>query len=79
MILTLDQTHTHTHTHTHRYNRHISQFSKGDYANATNQEDDLAIITEALGLEPDNVGATFYTSAFLKLRNRTGTVSVGCC
>ncbi|MEQ6902418.1 hypothetical protein [Nocardioides sp. YIM 152588] len=38
------------------YLRPVTQFSKGDYAKATNTEDDLAILTGLLGQRPDEAG-----------------------
>lgn len=36
-------------------NRNVTQFSRGEYAHASNQEDDLAIIAADLGWRPDDV------------------------
>lgn len=40
------------------YNRAVSKFNLGDYADANNQEDDIAIISAAVPLRSDDVGNT---------------------
>ena len=40
------------------YNRNVTQWSKGEYADANNDQDDIAIITDALFLAGDDHGNT---------------------
>lgn len=49
------------------YNRAISEFSKGEYAGASNLEDDIAIITTKLGGRADDYGNDSNTGAPLIL------------
>lgn len=48
------------------YDMTLSQWSKGDYAGATNHEDDLAIIATKLGYLPDDNGNTTATASSLR-------------
>jgi len=45
------------------YGRNITQWSKGEYFNANNTEDDIAIIGSKLAFRPDDVGDTLATAA----------------
>ncbi len=45
------------------YGRNVTQWSKGDYAKANNQQDDLAIIAAHLGYRTDEAGGTLATAA----------------
>ncbi|MDA8745926.1 PEP-CTERM sorting domain-containing protein [Rubripirellula amarantea] len=50
------------------YSRPVTQWSKGDYASANRQEDDLAIIansTNGFGYRPDDHGSTLATATVL--------------
>ncbi len=62
------------------YDAQLVQWSKGEYANANNQEDDLAIIASAAGgLVVDEAGDTRGTAAALSVTNgaisQTGIIS----
>jgi len=56
------------------YNRAVTKFNNGDYPNANNKEDDVAIIAAKLGFRADDVGNTPATSATLTATS-TGSVS----
>ncbi|MGA0900833.1 MAG: BACON domain-containing protein [Luteolibacter sp.] len=48
----------------------VTQFSKGEYPDATNQEDDFLVITSnGFGYEPDDKGNTLAAAAELKIVN----------
>lgn len=51
------------------YGRAITKFNNGDYANANNREDDLAIITGRLGLRNDDVPNTTAAAAAIVKNN----------
>lgn len=54
------------------YYKMVTQWSKAEYSNGTNHEDDLSIISNAvggLGYRNDNVGDTFATAAPLIITN----------
>ena len=48
------------------YNKPLVQWSKGEYANANNKEDDLAIMQQFMPLRADEVGDTPQTAAVLQ-------------
>jgi PKD repeat protein len=48
------------------YSRNVTQWSKGEYANANNLEDDLAIIGSRLAPAADEVGGTPETAGYLE-------------
>ncbi len=54
------------------YHHPISQWSKGDYAGANNQEDDLASLRGSLGLRTDESGSSVASAAALP----TGTAHI---
>ena len=56
------------------YNRGVTKFNNGDYPNANNKEDDVAIITAKLGFRADDVGNTPATATALTTTS-TGSVS----
>lgn len=56
------------------YNRNVSQWSKGEYYQANNTEDDLAIIAGKLSYRPDDCGNTRATARGLVITGGT-TVS----
>jgi subtilisin-like proprotein convertase family protein len=58
------------------YNRNLTQWSRGEYANANNQQDDLAVITANNGFtyKTDDYGNTLVTATSL-LPQGAGTVS----
>ena len=49
------------------YQRELTQWSRGEYPLATNQEDDLAIIAGYLGYRPDDVGDDAASATTLSL------------
>ncbi len=49
------------------YNRHVSQWSQGEYDDANNQEDDVTIITGKLTRRADDCGNTNATATPLKI------------
>lgn len=53
------------------YYTNMTQFSKGDYPNATQLQDDLAIIANDTGYEPDDHGDTAGTASQLLVSNGT--------
>lgn len=55
-----------------RYNDDVSQWSKGEYPNANNQEDDIAEITAHLGVRPGDVGDTIGTAHVVSPRVFSG-------
>ena len=57
------------------YNRNVSQWSKGDYLNANNPEDDLSIIAGKLGYRTDDHGGTPASATPLLITNGTQIVS----
>jgi hypothetical protein len=66
--------------------RPLSQWSDGQYAFATNQEDDVAIIKGVLGFRPDEAGGTIASSAvlgsghgFITRRTDVDTYELGIC
>jgi hypothetical protein len=59
------------------YSQNVVQWSKGEYANANNHEDDLTIIAgpaNGFGYRPDDAGNTFMTSSLLTSTNYYGIV-----
>jgi hypothetical protein len=59
------------------YDRQLSQWSKGEYSGANNQEDDLAIITQAsnkVTFRTDAVGNSIASAATLRATNPTSTL-----
>ncbi len=58
------------------YYRSVTQFSKGEYANANNLEDDLAIISTYIPYATDDHGNTTLTASTLTV-NTSGVVSDG--
>ena len=56
------------------YNRNVSQWSKGEYAGANNQQDDLQIIGSYLLFRPDDHGNTL-ASATALLSDSNGVIS----
>ena len=58
------------------YQRELTQFSDGSYPNASNREDDLAVMTDGFefgfGYRADDVGSTFGTADELALVGSTG-------
>ncbi len=56
------------------YYQSVTKFNNGDYPNANNKEDDIAIITAKLGRRTDIVGNTVATAK--QLRIVTGSVRV---
>ena len=70
------------------YNNPVVQFSKGDYAGANNQEDDLSIIARSVDPRTDEAGDTVGTaaslpvagtSAFITSRGDVDAFQVGTC
>lgn len=68
------------------YNRPISQWSKGDYAGATNQEDDVAIIRNVAGSRLDEAPSTIGLApaipagtAYVGSRTDVDTYLLGTC
>ena len=57
------------------YNRNVSQWSKGEYYNANNTQDDLAIIAGKLGYRPDDHGNTPGSATPLAITNGNQIVS----
>lgn len=57
------------------YGRNVSQWSKGDYYQANNTEDDLSIITGKLGYRTDDHGGTVASATPLTLSSGTQIVS----
>jgi hypothetical protein len=57
------------------YNRNVSQWSKGEYLNANNPEDDLSIIVGKLGYRTDDHGGTPASATPLAITNGTQIVS----
>lgn len=55
------------------YYRELVQWSKGEYASASNREDDFAIIAAKLGIRPDDYGNTAATAANLPVAS-DGTI-----
>jgi hypothetical protein len=53
----------------------ITQWSKGEYPRASNQQDDVAILARKLGVEADEAGDTIATAALLPLIDSKGTTS----
>ena len=47
------------------YNKAVTKFNRGDYAGATNTEDDLAIVAAKLTYRTDDFGSTAATAAAL--------------
>jgi hypothetical protein len=45
------------------YYKNVTQWSKGEYADANNQEDDISVIADDLGLVRDDVGDTIDTAS----------------
>jgi len=59
------------------YYQNLSQWSRGDYPDASNHEDDLAIMpTYGLALRADDVGSSIGTAASLQGSSSGGVVSV---
>ena len=54
------------------YNRPLVQWSKGEYANANNKEDDLAVMQQFAPPRPDEAGDTRQTAAALPLTVTNG-------
>ncbi len=59
------------------YNQALTQFSKGEYAGASNQEDDLQIINSALAYAVDDHGGTIATSTQLAVGSGGAIASSG--
>lgn len=59
------------------YYNSLSQWSSGDYPDATNQEDDVAALTARLGLRPDEAGATPTTATDLAVTSDRTYGAVG--
>jgi hypothetical protein len=57
------------------YNQNVSQWSKGEYLNANNTQDDLAIIAGKIGYRPSDHGSTRGTATPLVITNGTTIVS----
>ncbi len=57
------------------YDSHVTQWSKGEYTNANNKEDDVAIIGGQLGFRPDDHGNTINNASPLLL-DSYGKISV---
>jgi len=57
------------------YNRNVSQWSKGEYLNANNTQDDLAVIAGKLGYRPDDHGNTPGAATQIVITNSTQIVS----
>jgi hypothetical protein len=57
------------------YGRNMSQWSKGEYTNANNQEDDLALLASDLGYRTDDAGNTPASPRALTILNST-TIAV---
>jgi hypothetical protein len=57
------------------YGRNVSQWSKGEYYQANNLEDDLSIISGKLGYRTDDHGGTVASATALTLTNGTQMVS----
>ncbi|MFM7181660.1 MAG: zinc-dependent metalloprotease family protein [Verrucomicrobiales bacterium] len=57
------------------YDRSVSQWSKGEYYQANNLEDDLSIITGKLGYRADDHGGTVASATALTLTSGTQIVS----
>ena len=53
----------------------ITQWSNGDYPQASNKEDDVAILARKLSVEVDEAGDTIITAALLSLVGGKGTTS----
>ena len=53
----------------------ITQWSNGDYPQASNKEDDVAILARKLSVEVDEAGDTIITAAQLSLVGGNGTTS----
>lgn len=56
------------------YNRNVSQWSKGEYADASNQQDDLSILDSKLGMRGDDHADTLATASRLVF-DATGNVT----
>jgi hypothetical protein len=57
------------------YNRNVSQWCKGDYYDANNTEDDLAIISGKLSYRTDDVGNSYSNATALVITGGTNIVS----
>lgn len=57
------------------YGRNVSQWSKGEYYNANNPEDDLAIIAGKLGYRTDDAGDTNATAVAMAVSGTTISAS----
>jgi hypothetical protein len=57
------------------YDRNVSQWSKGEYYQSNNTEDDLAIISGKLTFRTDDHGDTFAAATTLRVTNGTNVVS----
>ncbi len=57
------------------YNRNVSQWSKGDYYQANNQQDDLAIVAGKITYRTDDHGNTSGTATALVLSGGTNVVA----
>lgn len=55
------------------YDNSVSQWSKGEYNNADNFEDDVAIMANQFGLRPDEAGQTTSSAASVTLGNGGAT------
>ena len=56
------------------YNKHVTQWSKGDYPDANNTQDDISIIAEKLGFRADDHGDDIATASQLYI-DSTGKVT----
>ncbi|NDH07033.1 hypothetical protein EBX93_14130, partial [bacterium] len=62
------------------YNANLTQWSKGEYSGANNQEDDLAIITNStngFGYRTDDYGSTIANASNLVIQNSTTINTTG--
>ncbi|MEN9360170.1 MAG: hypothetical protein RL095_1705 [Verrucomicrobiota bacterium] len=59
------------------YTKNVSQFSKGEYYNANNKEDDLAILAAKLAYRADDYGSTLATASPLPKSTATSVAGSG--
>jgi Bacterial Ig domain/Metallo-peptidase family M12B Reprolysin-like len=57
------------------YYTSVTQWSKGEYLNANNQQDDIALITDKLGLRPDDTKSAFAQAKPMSLGGNGAIVS----
>jgi PKD repeat protein len=58
------------------YGKSVTQWSKGEYTNANNQEDDLAIIASYVGYRPDDHGNDSTTATVLPSGSQLNAIGV---